>query len=394
MAEHITSASGIAYPLIINSDGSINVSGTMALSGAIHIGSVSANVDAVYVQSGDNINLGTTWSDTGSIVVSGAIIGSVGITTTPLPVSGVTFPGSVSQVTSPWSVTGSVELYNVGSIVSLGSIEIYQTTAADMQVDIGNIGSIAVTTTPIPISGDFIGVSGTSLLVSGAGTFTVDCNSSNVTVDNTGGLSAVSVQDGGNSITVDQSTASNLKTEPAGQVAHDAVDSGNPVKIGAKAIDYEPDATGEQGFAEVASNDRANIATNLRGEIIPAVKSEYNEPTNIDTTYDDDPTTATSGWIECWQYRKATFGFELDKANTPTDILIEIEVDLGDGNAKKLMNDFLGDWRYDDTAVGTGIEEAITFDIAADRIRIKVTCTGTDATNTFTMANSVLLLRT
>jgi hypothetical protein len=179
-----------------------------------------------------------------------------------------------------------------------------------------------------------------------------------------------------------------------GNVAHDAADAGKPLKIGAKALDYEPDSSGEQGPAEVAANDRANFAANLRGEIIPAVKPEYWEPDNIDDTYDNVTTTQTSSWHECWQYRHATFGFELDKANTPTDILIEIEVDLGDGNAKKLMNWFLGAWYYDDTTVGTGIEEALEFPIAADRIRIKVTATGTSAVNTFTMANSVLYMRT
>jgi hypothetical protein len=50
-----------------------------------------------------------------------------------------------------------------------------------------------------------------------------------VTIDNAGGGSAVNIQDGGNAITIDGTvTASNT----AGDIAHDAGDSGNPVKVG------------------------------------------------------------------------------------------------------------------------------------------------------------------
>ena len=77
MAEQLISASGIQYGLIINDDGSLNIGvnnpttigsytvQTVAISGmpwvqysgTLIIGSVSANVDSVYIQSGDNIRL-------------------------------------------------------------------------------------------------------------------------------------------------------------------------------------------------------------------------------------------------------------------------------------------------------------------------------------------------
>lgn len=56
-----------------------------------------------------------------------------------------------------------------------------------------------------------------------------------VTVNNAGAGAAVNVQDGGNSLTVDGTVTSNVGTGTrpvAGDVAHDAVDSGNPVKVG------------------------------------------------------------------------------------------------------------------------------------------------------------------
>lgn len=47
----------------------------------------------------------------------------------------------------------------------------------------------------------------------------------------------------------------------AGDVAHDAADSGNPVKIGGKAVNAEPAAVS-------ASGDRANLITDLVGKLI------------------------------------------------------------------------------------------------------------------------------
>ena len=179
----------------------------------------------------------------------------------------------------------------------------------------------------------------------------------------------------------------------SGDVAHDAADAGEPVKIGAKAFSFETASAGTApGQTAVAANDRVNMALNLRGEVPITPPAIYNEPTNIDTTYDDSPTTATSGAIDVDGYNYHCLGFELTKANTPTDILIEILIDLGDGNIdKKLMNDMLGDWRYDDTAVGSsGVKEVLCFSATADQMEIKVTATGTTASNTFTMANSVL----
>jgi hypothetical protein len=58
VAEQIISASGTQFGLIVNSDGSINIAGTVDInniSGSITIGSVSASVDSIFIQSGANI---------------------------------------------------------------------------------------------------------------------------------------------------------------------------------------------------------------------------------------------------------------------------------------------------------------------------------------------------
>ena len=94
-----------------------------------------------------------------------------------------------------------------------------------------------------------------------SGTWTLGANSGvdigDVTINNSTGASAVNIQDGGNSITIDGTvTASNT----AGDIAHDSADSGNPVKIGAKAVNALPTA--------VANNDRTNAISDLWGRIL------------------------------------------------------------------------------------------------------------------------------
>lgn len=63
-------------------------------------------------------------------------------------------------------------------------------------------------------------------------------------------------------IAVTSATAANTKVEPAGDVAHDGVDSGNPLKIGAKAI------SSASALTLTASGDRTNVHADLDGAIL------------------------------------------------------------------------------------------------------------------------------
>ena len=141
----------------------------------------------------------------------------------------------------------------------------------------------------------------------------------NVTVDNAAGASAVNIQDGGNSITIDGTVTANLSatdnavldqielntsygdnvgngtaagslrvtvasdttgvlsvddnggsltidgtvtaSNTAGDIAHDAADSGNPVKVGGKAVNFDGTAPG----TAVAEADRVNFITDVYG---------------------------------------------------------------------------------------------------------------------------------
>ena len=105
---------------------------------------------------------------------------------------------------------------------------------------------------------------------------------------------------------------------------------------------------------------------------------------------------SSSAWYRCKEYRQATLGYEINKTTAPTDILFEVEMDLGDGNARKLTNWFLGDLRYDDLAVGTtGLDECVTFPIAGSGIRVSVTCTGTNPgdPDKFSVSGAYIYLR-
>ena len=73
--------------------------------------------------------------------------------------------------------------------------------------------------------------------------------------DSTG---VISIDDNGAAITVDN--AGTFAVQAAGAVAHGAADSGNPLKIGAKAVSAEP--------AVVDTGDRANLISDLVGKLI------------------------------------------------------------------------------------------------------------------------------
>lgn len=180
-----------------------------------------------------------------------------------------------------------------------------------------------------------------------------------------------------------------------GNLPHDAPDVGNPLKVGSRVQDYEPDAdaTESGGLAEVAEGDRANLSLNRRGELIEGVNTQRVSLSALNTTYDDSPTTATSSSVECWNYRWATVSLTIDSTNTPTDIQIDVEVSQDGTNFAKLMNGPLGLWIYDDTATATAISRALSFPICAYKIRVTITCTGTTAANTFAVTNAMLFLR-
>lgn len=121
--------------------------------------------------------------------------------------------------------------------------------------DVTISGTVAVTD-----NGGSLTVDGT-VAATQSGTWILGSNSGvdigDVTINNAGGASAVNIQDGGNSITVDGTVTVTDGLNIEGDVAHDSIDSGNPVKIGFKAASTLP--TG------VATGDRVDAVADLYG---------------------------------------------------------------------------------------------------------------------------------
>jgi hypothetical protein len=123
-----------------------------------------------------------------------------------------------------------------------GTVTANNATAANLKAEVSNAGTFATQTT-LQTGSAAIG----KLTANDA----VDIG--DVTINNASGASAVNIQDGGNSITVDGAVTA------AGDIAHDGADSGNPIKVGAKAT------TSLAGLTLVSDTDRTNLLAGVDG---------------------------------------------------------------------------------------------------------------------------------
>jgi hypothetical protein len=187
-----------------------------------------------------------------------------------------------------------------------------------------------------------------------------------------------------NELTVDSITLGDI----GGDVSHDSADSGKPIKLGGKAIDMAPDTDAEQGPSDVSADDRVNVLFDLQGALVERVNARYNVLDNVSVTYDDDPVTATSTGIDCSKYRDISLGLTLAKASSPTSIDFQLEGSL-DGTKYHEMQ--AAQATQQETAAGEYLYPVVS--IACQKVRLKVTANGTDASNTFTVSNATFYLR-
>lgn len=182
------------------------------------------------------------------------------------------------------SITGTATMMEVAA----NTLQPIQGTVADgLLVNLGANNDVTVTGT----------VTVGSHAVTNAGTFAVQStNQANsgvdigdVTINNASGASAVNIQDGGNSITVDgtfwQATqpvsgtvtanagtgtmaVSMATNTPLGTVAHDSADSGAPIKTGGRAVSAE--------ITPVTTGDRTDSIHDLAGKqiVLPYANNE------------------------------------------------------------------------------------------------------------------------
>lgn len=243
---------GSANPMPISDNaGSLTVDGSVSLAAAIPAGTNNiGDVDVLSIAAGDNN------------------IGNVDIVTMP----NVTLAAG----TNTNEVVGDAahDAVAAGNPVLLGG---YASAAAPADVsadgDVARLwttlkGAVHVADAGGALSVDDNGgsltVDGTVALGAGAASIgTLGANSGidigDVTINNASGASAVNIQDGGNSITVDGTVTVTDGLNVEGDIAHDAADSGNPVKIGAKAVAHGANPTA------VAAGDRTDLYANRHG---------------------------------------------------------------------------------------------------------------------------------
>lgn len=151
----------------------------------------------------------------------------------------ITVDGTVAATQSgTWTVTGTGGTFPVTD--SGGSLTVDAPVGAPVFVQLSD-GAAPITTLPVSLA------SVPSHAVTNAGTFAVQ--------ESGAALTALQIMD-------DWDNAASDGASVSGDVAHDAADAGEPVKIGAKAT------AGQSGATMVAANDRTNLAADIDGVLI------------------------------------------------------------------------------------------------------------------------------
>ena len=267
----------------------------------------------------------------------GLVVGSI----TSLP----GFLGSVviSGTSVAWTGIGSVRL-------NPGSIEVYQTTTADMQVRSTEYGA----SSGLP-----------NFYSNVAGVYEIP---------------TVTIGDPATAVIMSVANSAALIT---GDELHDIADAGGPVKIGGRA--------GSVLFTAVSAiNDRTDSFFDLNGrQVTRGWFSTTGHLANVNGSYNDTGSTFNSEIISCEPYTKFNLFYKITKANTPTDIKINVQFSPDSGTTwHDYKNWFFGDLRYDDTAIGTGsiLRNVVMGDCIAEHMRISTLAAGVSSTNTFVIS--------
>jgi hypothetical protein len=131
-----------------------------------------------------------------------------------------------------------------------------------------------------------------------SGTVTVDCNSTDVTVDNAGGASAVNIQDGGNTITID-GTLTGITNDV------NIADGGNSITVDASQLDIDDlNSTDDEvaigdGTDTLAINTDGSINVNIVSSVITGEVHDYDTASAVasDATDNHDYATANTTFL-------------------------------------------------------------------------------------------------
>jgi hypothetical protein len=152
--------------------------------------------------------------------------------------------------------------------------------------------------------------------------------------------------------------------------------------------------TTSQVSSELANSNTVDHTSDRGEHVSDIVKYVVVTPTNINTTYDDSPTSAVSAEIDCRRFRTGMFSASITQALAPTDIRFEILFsDVSGGTFYKLSSGFWADNRLDDVVVTGGINRCWEFPVIGNYMEVQIVCTGTTATKTFTVTNARVVLK-
>lgn len=197
--------------------------------------------------------------------------------------------------------------------------------------------------------------------------------------------------DGSLSVSVD---AVDTELPPAATLVDGAANPTAPVVAAYMHVRNQAATTYSRASSELANANVVGDATDRGVHMSDVVKYRTETPTNINDTYDDAPTGATSGEIDVRRFREGIFLFSLASTSTPTDITFDVQFsDVSGGTFFSLSNTFWADLRFDDTICSTQINRAYTFPILGNYMRIVVTCIGTSSTKKFTVSNARVVLK-
>jgi hypothetical protein len=262
------------------------------------------------------------------------------------------------------------------------------TTSIDGKITACNTGAVTISAA-LPAGTNSIGDIDT------VGTITnvvsVDDNASSITVDTTGTSGLEVVQATAADLNCTEANSGDIKTAVeliddtvhTEDTAHTTGDKGIMLlgvrKDTAAALagsdgDYIPLICDDEGkLWTTATGGGGGTATDKTGHL--AVDAEV---------FDNTQTTYTSADIDSSGYDYAYLEIDIGVTNTPTNVVIEVLTGMSASPTHKIMDGPLGDLRYEDSA-GTKAE-TIKVPYCGDYTRIKVTATGTDATDKFTVS--------
>lgn len=143
--------------------------------------------------------------------------------------------------------------------------------------------------------------------------------------------------------------------------------------------------------------DYAPVAVDIMSGPISGVRRSTTSLSAINTTYDDSPTSANSASVDCSMFRRGSFCATVTESGTATDITFTLQFSNDGGTT--WFDYRVGPWvkyRFDDATIAAHTSGQLKicepFECVAPTCRMAVVGVGTDASNSFTVANATFEL--